>query len=120
MENAPRGGRRNRLSPGERLFEARACLLRKRWSPEQIAGRRKLMEAGVEASSGLSVSHETIYQAIHALPRGEFKKELLTCFRQDKPPRGRRSKGDEKRGKICNMASIHCRPRQIEVALVPG
>src|ERR1019366_5785009 len=30
MENAPRGGRRNRLSPGEPLFEAVACLLRKR------------------------------------------------------------------------------------------
>ena len=45
------------------------------------------MEGGVEASSGLSVSHETIYQAIHALPRGELKKELLTCFRQDKPHR---------------------------------
>jgi len=95
MENAPRGGRRNRLSPGEPLFEAVACLLRKRWSPEQIAGRRKRMEGGVEASSGLSVSHETIYQAIHALPRGELKKELLTCFRQDKPHRGRRSKVDE-------------------------
>src|SRR5450756_2769251 len=27
MENAPRGGRRNRLSPGEPLFEAVACLL---------------------------------------------------------------------------------------------
>src|ERR1035437_9826695 len=39
MENAPRGGRRNRLSPGEPLFEAVACLLRKRWSPEQIANR---------------------------------------------------------------------------------
>src|ERR1035437_5809799 len=39
MENAPRGGRRNRLSPGEPLFEAVACLLRKRCSPEQIANR---------------------------------------------------------------------------------
>jgi hypothetical protein len=28
------------------------------------------MEGGVEASSGLSVSHETIYQAIHALALG--------------------------------------------------
>jgi IS30 family transposase len=78
------------------------------------------MEGGVEASSGLSVSHETIYQAIHALPRGELKKELLTCFRQDKPHRGRRSKVDEKRGKICNMASIHSRPGEIEGRLVPG
>jgi IS30 family transposase len=64
------------------------------------------------------VSHETIYQAIHALPRGELKKELLTCFRQDKPHRGRRSKVDEKH--ICNMASIHSRPGEIEGRLVPG
>src|ERR1035437_3224419 len=43
MENAPRGGRRNRLSPGEPLFAAVACLLRKRWSPGQIAGGGKGM-----------------------------------------------------------------------------
>src|ERR1019366_5466551 len=59
MRRAAVGG--TDLSPGEPLFEAVACLLRKRWSPEQIAGRRKRMEGGVESSSGLSVSHETIY-----------------------------------------------------------
>ncbi len=119
-ENAPRGGRRNRLTPGEPLFEAVTCLLRKRWSPEQIAGRRKRMEGSGEASSGLSVSHEAIYQAIHALPRGELKTELLSFFRQSKPHRGRRSKVDEKRGKISDMSSIHSRPEEIEGRLVPG
>ena len=39
------------------------------------------MEDDVEASSGLAVSHEAIYQTIHALPRGELKKELLACLR---------------------------------------
>src|SRR5450756_793553 len=57
---------------------------------------------------------------LQILPRGELKKELLTCFRQDKPHRGRRSNVDEKRGKICNMASIHSRPGEIEGRLVPG
>jgi hypothetical protein len=33
------------------------------------------MEDDVEASSGLAVSHEAIYQTIHALPRGE-----LSCW----------------------------------------
>ena len=63
----PRGGRPHRLKP---VFEAVAAPLRQRWSPEQISGRRKRMEDDVEASSGLAVSHEAIYQTIHALPAG--------------------------------------------------
>ncbi len=116
----PRGGRPNRLKPGKPVFEAVAALLRQRWSPEQISGRRKRMEDDVEASSGLAVSHEAIYQTIHALPRGELKKELLACLRQGKPHRGRRSKADEKRGKIRDMTSIHERPAEIQGRLVPG
>jgi len=116
----PRGGRPNRLKPGKPVFEAVAALLRQRWSPEQISGRRKRMEDDGEASSGLAVSHEAIYQTIHALPRGELKKELLACLRQGKPHRGRRSKADEKRGKIRDMTSIHERPEEIQGRLVPG
>src|SRR3954467_1964766 len=115
-----RGGRPNRLKPGKPVFEAVAALLRQRWSPEQISGRRKRMEDDGEASSGLAVSHEAIYQTIHALPRGELKKELLACLRQGKPHRGRRSKADEKRGKIRDMTSIHERPAEIQSRLVPG
>src|ERR687898_1927125 len=82
--DVPRGGRPNRLKPGKPVFEAVAALLRQR--PEQISGRRKRMEDDGEASSGLAVSHEAIYQTIHALPRGELKKELLACLPQGKPP----------------------------------
>src|SRR5687768_9160528 len=114
----PRGGRPNRLKPGQPVFEAVAALLRQR--PEQISGRRKRMEDDVEASSGLAVSHEAIYQTIHALPRGELKKELLACLRQGKPQRGRRSRADEKRGKIRAMTSIHERPAEIQGRRVPG
>lgn len=116
----PRGGRPHRLKPGKPVFEAVVALLRQRWSPEQISGRRKRMEDDVEASSGLAVSHEAIYQTIHALPRGELKKELLACLRQGKPHRGRRSKADEKRGKIRDMTSIHERPAEIQGRLIPG
>src|SRR4051794_10700308 len=116
----PRGGRPNRLKPGKPVFEAVAALLRQRWSPEQISGRRKRLEDDGEASSGLAVSHEAIYQTIHALPRGELKKELLACLRQGKPHRGRRSRADEKRGKIRDMTSIHERPAEIQGRLVPG
>ena len=74
------------------------------------------MEDEATVSSGLSVSHEAIYQAIYAVPRGE----LLTCLRQGKPQRGRRSKDGERRGRICNMTSIHERPAEVAGRLVPG
>src|SRR3954466_13800672 len=78
-------GRRAKLAPDSRLFAEVAKLLRLQWSPEQIAGRRKRLEDGTEMSSGLRVSHEAIYQAVYAVPRGELRRELLACLRQGKP-----------------------------------
>jgi len=115
-----RSGRRARLAPDSPLFAEVAKLLRRQWSPEQIAGRRKRLEDGAAVSSGVSVSHEAIYQAIYAVPRGELRRELLACLRQAKPQRGRRSKDGERRGRICDMTSIHERPAEVEGRLVPG
>ncbi len=70
--------------------------------------------------SGLAVSHETIYAAIYAVPRGELRRELIACLRQDKPTRGRKPKGSERRGKLVNMTNIKERPQDIEDRLVPG
>src|SRR3954470_12724228 len=109
-----RSGRRARLTPDSPLFAEVAKLLRLQWSPEQIAGRRKRLEDGTEVSSGLRVSHEAIYQAVYAVPRGE----LLACLRQAKPHRGRRSKDGERRGRICDI--IRERPAEVEGRLVPG
>src|SRR3954451_13733547 len=81
------GGRRARLAPDSPLIAEVTKLLRLQWSPEQIAGRRKRMEDGVAVSSGVPVSHEAIYQAIYAVPRGV----LLACLCQSKPRRGRRT-----------------------------
>ena len=115
-----RSGRRAMLAPDSPLFAEVAKLLRLQWSPEQIAGRRKRLEDGTEVSSGLRVSHEAIYQAIYAVPRGELRRELLACLRQGKPHRGRRSKDGERRGRICDMTSIRERPAEVEERLVPG
>ena len=114
-----RSGRRARLAPDSPLFAEVAKLLRLQWSPEQIAGRRKRLEDGMEVSSGLPVSHEAIYQAVYAVPRGELRRELLACLRQGKPHRGRRSKDGERRGRICDI-SIRERPAEVEGRLVPG
>ena len=105
---------------GSPLFAEVAKLLRLQWSPEQIAGRRKRLEDGTEVSSGLRVSHEAIYQAVYAVPRGELRRELLACLRQGKPHRGRRSKDGDRRGRICDMTSIRERPAAVEGRLVPG
>jgi IS30 family transposase len=113
-------GRRSRMAPDDALFGEVAALLRLGWSPEQISGRRKRMEAGVEQPSGVSVSHEAIYTAIYALPRGELRRELIACLRQDKPMRGRKPKGSERRGKLCNMTNIAERPEDVAGRLVPG
>lgn len=113
-------GRKPRMAPDGALFGQVAALLHLGWSPEQISGRRKRMEAGVEEPSGLSVSHEAIYTAIYALPRGALRRELIACLRQDKPTRGRKPKGTERRGKLCNMTNIKDRPEEVEGRLVPG
>jgi len=115
-----RSGRRAKLAPDSPLFAEVAKLLRRQWSPEQIAGRRKRLEEGTAVSSGLRVSHETIYQAIYAVPRGELRRELLACLRQGKPHRGRRPKDGERRGRICDMTSIRERPAEVAGRLVPG
>src|SRR3954470_13195896 len=83
-----RSGRRARLAPDSPLFAEVAKLLRRQWSPEQIAGKR--MVDGVAVSSELPVSHEAIHQAIHAVPRGDLRRELLACLRHGKPHRGPR------------------------------
>jgi len=120
LERRRRSGRRNRLIRGTPLFREVCRLLRLQWSPEQISGRRKRIEEGMETQSGLAVSHEAIYTAIYALPRGELRRELIACLRQDKPLRGRKPKGSERRGKLCNMTNIKERPEEVEGRLIPG
>jgi len=128
-------GRKPRLAAEGALFGEVASLLRRGWSPEQIAGRRARIEDTVEQPSLpvpaptstptstpilARVSHEAIYAALYALPRGELRRELLACLRQAKPARGRTPKGSERRGKLCDMTSIHERPEDANSRLVPG
>jgi IS30 family transposase len=113
-------GRKSRLARDGKLFLEIAALLRLGWSPEQISGRRKRIEDGKQMQSGMQVSHEAIYTAIYALPRGELRRELISFLRQDKPRRGRKPKSSERRGKLCDMTNIKDRPEEIEGRLVPG
>jgi IS30 family transposase len=48
------------------------------WSPEQIAGALSVTWPDVAENT---VSHETIYKAIYAQPKGEQRRELVNCLR---------------------------------------
>ena len=73
---------------GTALFEHVHNRLRYwRWSPQQIARRLARMHAD---DPQWRVSHETIYAAIYAHPRGALKQSLIEALRQSKPARGRR------------------------------
>lgn len=91
--------------------------LRLEWSPQEIAERLK-REYPDEPS--MHVSHETIYTYLYVLPRGELKKELLACLRQDRTKRKRRKNTHEKRGQITNMLSIDERPEEVADRTIPG
>ena len=52
------------------------------WSPEQIASKLKAMYPD---DPDRCVSHETIYAAIYAQPRGGLKAAMIEALRQGKP-----------------------------------
>lgn len=107
---------RKLMEGGERL-ELVIHLLRDRFSPEQIAGKLRLMKIKFEEAY---VCRETIYKAIYAMPVGELRKELVQCLRQGKSTRRPRTGGVDRRGQIPDMVSIHLRPPEVEDRLMPG
>ncbi len=109
--------RRSKLHLDGELFELVIYLLRKYWSPEQIARTLKRM---FPDDTDRQVSHEAIYNALYVMPRGSLKKELIACLRQGKGKRRPRSRGKDRRQQIPDMVSIHLRPPEIEDRLMPG
>ena len=91
--------------------------LRQGWSPAQIALR--LRRERPDNRRG-QVSHETIYQAIYLVPRGELRRELIACLRHGHASRLPRSRGKDRRSQIPDMQSIHIRPPEVAGRLVPG
>lgn len=106
-----------KLHPEAILFDLVQHLLRQRWSPEQIAlTLARIYPKGHE----LRVSHETIYHCIYAQPVGELRKELIACLRHAHNKRVPRSKGQDRRGQIPDMLSIHLRPPEVQDRQFPG
>ena len=106
-----------RLQPDLILLGVVCHFLRLRWSPRQIA----LTPARLHPKGhGHRVSHKTIYNWIYAMSVGKIRKDLIACPRQAHNKRLRRSKGQDRRGQIPEMLSIHLRPPEIEDRQFPG
>jgi transposase, IS30 family len=99
------------------LFGVVEHFLREGWSPEQIAGT---MKALYPQQPERRVSHETIYNALYVIPKGELRTDLLNCLRQRRRVRRPRARGEDRRGQIQDMASLHVRPPEVEDRLIPG
>jgi len=96
--------------------------LRGGWSPEQIAGRLKAMTVPPSASTDVpvSISHETIYSAIYAQPRGTLRTELVTLLRKSHCGRLPRARGTSRFTGVQGMTSIDLRPPEVAARIVPG
>ena len=106
-----------KLSPDGVLWGAVREMLAWKWSPQEIAATLKRT---FPAKPSFHVSHETIYSAIYAHPKGELRRELIACLRQGRTKRMPRSRGTDRRGQIPDMLSIHVRPPEIGDRLMPG
>ena len=117
-ERRRRSVRRCRLIEGTPLYQrVYASLVYRRWSPPQIAaGLRHLYPE----DPAWRVSHETLYAAIYAHPRGALKKGMVEALRQSKPQRGRRRTTAAGASFVPEALRIVHRPEEIDTRLLPG
>ena len=115
--------RRRAARPTPKLDTRSVCwdvvltLLDWRWSPQQIAATLKRV---FPDEPQRQVSHETIYTAIYAQPRGELRRQLIACLRQGRSTRMPRTRGVDRRGQIPDMVSIHVRPPEVDDRVMGG
>ena len=106
-----------KLHPQSGSWRVVLTLLEWKWSPQQISGTLKRMWPNDPTQH---VSHETIYTAIYAQPRGELRRQLIACLRRGHSTRMSRKRGTDRRGKIPDMVSIHVRPPEVDDRVMPG
>ena len=110
-------GRIKKLVANEELLKYIQTGLRQEWSPEEIAKRLKL---DYDNDMTMRISHESIYQYLYCLPRGELKKELMKGLRQERKLRLDRKAIHSRRPGIQDIISISERPKEVEDRIIPG
>jgi IS30 family transposase len=100
-----------------RRLQRRVCRdLKRRLSPEQIAGQLKLESS----NPTMQISHETIYKSLFIQTRGVLRGELRNKLRTGRQMRhGKRARTD-RRGQIPNAISIRERPADSADRALPG
>jgi IS30 family transposase len=99
---------------GNPVWDRVLASLRKGLSPEQASGILQRMPDPVR------ISHETIYTALYAMPRGELRAQVLALLPRGHKTRRPRSAGTDRRGLIPGAVSIDERPIEVDERLVPG
>lgn len=74
----------------------------------------------MNADDPQTVSHETIYAAIYAQPRGELRTDLIKALRQSHKTRRPRTRGKDRRGQLQDITPISERPAHVETRQIPG
>ena len=109
--------RERKLSRESLLWQHVHSLLLKGWSPQQIS---RTLHRHHPGNDEWHVSHETIYTAIYALPRGELRRGVVALLRQHKCARRPRGQGSNRRGQMHDLPSIHIRPPEADERILPG
>jgi IS30 family transposase len=113
-----RRGRRNaKLATNLRLRREVQTRLKRRESPEQIAGRLKI---DFPDEPEMWVSPETIYQSLYVQARGGLNRELTAHLRTGRSMRKPRRTPGQRRTRIPDMVMISERPAEVEDRAVPG
>ena len=108
--------RKRKLDLNHRLRDKVYKYIRKKWSPEQIANKLKLLYPN---DMDMRVSHETIYSYLYVLPKGRLKKDLIAALRKHHKAR-HKPKGKSNYGAIKDYLSIEERPKEVADRIVPG
>lgn len=116
-ENRGKSGRLKKLEANQELLLYIQGKLRKEWSPEEISKRLKLEYVH---NLSMRISHESIYQYLYCLPKGELKKELMRGLRRERKRRLSRFALHARRSGISDIISISERPPETADRTVPG
>src|SRR4051794_7160446 len=106
-----------KLAMNPRLREIVQDDLRRRYSPEQIAGR---LRRRFPDQPEMWVSTETIYQSLYVQSRGALKRELTKYLRTGRALRKPGRQPGRRKNRIPDMISIAERPPDADERRVPG
>ena len=109
--------RTRKLTKNHRLRRAVLWHLTRKWSPEQIANRLKMLYSD---DMTMQISHEAIYSYIYILPRGTLKLRLVSYLRRSHKHRRSRRGTPEKHVPVQDFLSIEERPAEAANRTVPG